>query len=131
MITIKKQYYGIKFPFTANNLNGFFLDLNLDLKDKVASEIAHVLLTPKRSRIRKPDFGTDIIRYIFSDNTNMSWNSIEKEAKENVSKYVPNADLKSIEVVKSTNDDNAVFLHLIYDVKKGNAVETNEMAIKL
>ena len=47
----RKQYYGIKYPFTANNLDGFFLDLNEEPVDKVASEILHVILTPKRSRI--------------------------------------------------------------------------------
>ena len=76
MATIRKQYQGIKFPFTANNLNGFFLDLNTDIDSKLASEIAHVLLTPKRSRIRKPDFGTDIIKYVFENNEEDSWDAI-------------------------------------------------------
>ena len=60
-----KQYYGIKFPFTSNNLDGFFLDMNERVEDKIASEILHVILTPKRSRIRKPDFGTDLAKFIF------------------------------------------------------------------
>ena len=131
MGTIRKQYYGIKFPFTANNLNEFFLDLNIELKDKVASEIAHVLLTPKRTRIRKPDFGTDLIKYIFEANDELTFDDIKKEAQESVSKYVPNVVLDSIEVVSPPEDPNSVYLDLIYTVTNRNRAENNRLGIKL
>ena len=82
MINNRKQYYGIKFPFTSNNLDGFFLDLNEEVRDKVASELLHVILTPKRSRIRKPDFGTNLIKFVFNENDEMSWEEIKSEASE-------------------------------------------------
>lgn len=131
MAIIKKQYYGIKFPFTANNLNGFFLDLNSGIEEKVASEIAHVLLTPKGSRIRKPDFGTDIIKYLFENNEQLTWEAVENEARENVKRYVPGVELTSIETVTPPEDPHAVFLDMTFTVKKGNTVENNRMAIKL
>lgn len=131
MATIRKQYQGIKFPFTANNLNGFFLDLNTDIDNKLASEIAHVLLTPKRSRIRKPDFGTDIIKYVFENNEEDSWDAIVSEAKESVKKYVPNAELTNLELVYDESDPHSIFLDLTFSYKKGNSVENNRMAIKL
>lgn len=131
MATIKKQYYGIKFPFTANNEMEFFIDLNTTLKDKVASEIAHVLLTPKRSRIRKPDFGTDLIKYIFEPNDELTWEGVEKEAKESISKYVSNTELTKIDIIRSEKDPNAIYLDLRYSVKKGKKVENNRTVIKL
>ena len=73
MGTIKKQYYGIKFPFTDRNMEGFFVDLNSTIQDKVASEIAHVILTPKGTRLRRPEFGTDLLKYVFEPNDDMSW----------------------------------------------------------
>lgn len=131
MITIKKQYYGIKFPFTANNVDGFFLDLNAKPEDKIASEIAHVLLTPKGSRLRKPDFGTDVIKYVFDSNLDATWDNIVREAREGVEKYVPNTSLNNMEVIQPENDDHTYILHFTYSVKKGNTIENNEMAIKL
>jgi len=131
MATIKKQYYGIKFPFTSNNLNGFFIDLNNEYKDKIASEIAHVLLTTKRSRIMKPDFGTDIIKFIFDNNDELSWESVTNEAKASVSKYVPNASLENIQVITSESNPNEIFLDIKYTTKKGYITENNRMVIKL
>lgn len=128
---IKKQYYGIKFPFTSVNLNGFFVDLNTDFKDKAASEIAHVLLTQKRNRIRHPDFGTNIIRYIFEPNDELSWDAVVSEAKVSVGKYVPNASLEEIQVMTMEDEPEKIFLDIRYSVKKGIVVENNRMVIKL
>lgn len=126
-----KQHYGIKFPFTANNYDGYFIDLNNTLEDKIASEIAHVILTQKKTRIRKPDFGTDLIKYIFDPSDALTWQKIEDEIKTSVSKYVSGATVNSVEVVRSTNDDNEVYVDVKYGVVKGATVENNRLAIKL
>lgn len=131
MITIKKQYYGIKFPFTANNISGFFVDLNNELKDKVASEIAHVLLTTKRSRLRQPDFGTDIIKSIFEPNDDLSWDFVVGEAKNSVKKYVENATLDDIQVMSDEQNPQEIYLDIRYSTRKGNKLENNRLVIKL
>ena len=127
----RKQYYGIKFPFTANNLDGFFLDLNEKIEDKVASEILHVILTPKRSRIRKPEFGTNLAKFIFEPNDELSWESVKSEVMESVSAYVANVNLTNIEVVTPDEDPHSIYLDLRYTVKKGNKEENSRMVVKL
>lgn len=131
MANKRKQYYGIKFPFTANNLDGFFLDLNEEIKDKVASEILHVILTPKRSRIRQPEFGTNLIRLIFEQNDEITWDSVKSEATEAVSRYVANVRLDDIGVISDDNNPQDVFLDLRYTVTKGEKEENNRMVVKL
>ena len=43
-----KQYYDIKFPFTCNNLEGFFIDLNkITNEDTFIQDIAGLLLPPE------------------------------------------------------------------------------------
>ena len=127
----KTQYYGIKYPFTVNNEDGLFVDLNNDLRDKVGSEIAHVLLTPKGSRIMMPEFGTDLIKFIFNENNEENWDDVEDEIKEAVAKYVPNASINEINAVRDENDDNAVYIDVQYSVKRGLSTENNRMVIKL
>ena len=123
----RKQYYGIKFPFTANNLDGFFLDLNEKIEDKVASEILHVILTPKRSRLRKPEFGTNLAKFIFEPNDELSWEGVKSEVME----YVANVNLTNIEVVTPDEDPHSIYLDLRYTVKKGNKEENSRMVVKL
>ena len=127
---VKKQYYGIKFPFTMNNNEGIYLDLNNDYHEKVASEIAHVLLTPKGTRIRMSEFGTDLIKYIFEPNDSIMWDDVKDNIKDSVTRYVPNAAIKEIEVIRK-DDDNSLFVDLKFEVKKGRSVENNRMIIKL
>lgn len=125
------KHYGIKFPFTIRNNDNVFLDLNNNLHEKVASEIAHVILTPKKTRLRMPDFGTDLIRYIFSPNDELSWGDIETEIRSVVNKYVPEGVLNKVEIYKGESDDNTILLSVNFGVKKGNTIENNRMVIKL
>jgi phage baseplate assembly protein W len=127
----RKQYYGIKFPLTSNNTDGFFLDLNEKIEDKIASEILHVILTPKRSRIRKPEFGTDLAKYIFEPNDEMTWENVKGEVIDSVSKYVANTTLTDIEVVTPDEEPDSIYLDMRYTVKKGNKEENNRLAVKL
>ena len=132
-----KQHYDIKFPFTDNNSEGNFIDLNNTIDDKVASEIAHVILTKKGTRIRRPDFGTDLIKYIFEPNDSVTWEGVQSEIKTAVQKYVPNAVINDVAVIKSSADeqtidsDATIYLDVRYGVVKGATVENKRLAIKL
>lgn len=131
MPTIKKQYFGIKFPFTNDNMSGFFLDLNTDLKSKVASEIAHVILTPRGSRLRKPEFGTNLVKYIFEQNDNLTWDDVRREAIDMVGKYVKDAELEDINVFQETANEHSIYLDMHYVIRKGKNIENNRTVIKL
>lgn len=129
MATKKKQYYGIKFPFTSDNEQGFFLDLNADLKEKTETEIAHIILTQKKTRIMNPDFGTNIIKFIFEPGDDLTWDGVVTEVREAVSKYVPNALISNIDIEK--NGENAIRLKIFYSIKMGNKITNNEMTLNL
>ncbi len=45
----KRQFFGIKYPFTTNDYQNFFVDVNMSEKDKIRSQIMHVVFTPKAS----------------------------------------------------------------------------------
>lgn len=131
MAIIRKQYRGIKFPFTSNNLRGFFLDLNDSLEDKVISEILHVILTPKGTRIRMPEFGTNLAKYIFEPNDEITWDNVKNETINSVKRYVDNTELTSIDVLMKDDDDNKIFLVLAYSVIRGKNIENNKAIIEL
>ena len=78
-MSIVKQYYGIKYPFTINNDSGLFIDLNETKDDDILSQILHVIMTRKNTRIKMPDFGTDLIKYIFELNDESTWSNIKSE----------------------------------------------------
>lgn len=126
-----KQYYGIKFPFTVNNNDELFIDLNNRVEDKVASELLHLILTQKGTKIRRPDFGTNLVNFIFEPSDDLTWDEIETEVREAVSKYVPIAKINEIQVVRNEGDEHDIYLDIRYSVVKGNTQENNRMVVKL
>ena len=134
-MALKRQYYDIKLPFRVDNDDNFFLNLNESMEDKVASEIVHVILTPKRSRIRMPEFGTDLIRFVFEMNDDDAWEGVKNEIKEAVKNYVPNAAIEDIEVVsyngREVESENGIYLDVRYSVLKGNNTTSYRMGVKL
>lgn len=123
-----KQYYGIKFPFTANNIEGFFIDLNKNIEDKKTSEMLHVVLTPKGTRIREPNFGTDLIKFIFEPNDELTFENIKSDIIENVSKYVSGLEVNDVNVTYGEND---IYLSIIYSVTTGKNTENKQVVVKL
>lgn len=124
----KRQYFGLKYPFTRNDFQKFFVDVNMTEKDKVRSQIMHVIFTPKGQRIRMPEFGTDLIRYIFSPSDSESWEGVKNEITTAVQRFVPNVVLNDIRVVQSEDERAEIFVRMDYSVKEGNKI-TNDSII--
>lgn len=114
-----KQQYGVKFPFTSNSINGYFLDTNLDVKSKVRSILMHVIFTPKGQKIRDPQFGSDLIKQIFEPNDNETWSQLKNSISDVIIKYLPSVTLKNIEMLKNEDDPHEVYIKVKYSVKSG------------
>lgn len=124
------QKYGIKYPFTSDNDNGTYIDLNESFGDGIKSQILHVLFTPKGQKLRDPDFGTDVIKYIFSPSDTITFNSLKSDISEQISKYVPSVVFRDISIYKDEEDGNIVVM-VEYGVSKGNKTEITKVAVKL
>lgn len=130
----KKQYYGIKFPFKNEGFQHFYLDANETVKDKVRSQLMHVIFTPKGQYIRNPEFGTDLIKFIFDQNDSYTWESVKNEVTESVSRWVKDVKINDISVVTSYDDDtdmSQIYVRIDYSVVKGNSVVDDSIGVKL
>lgn len=124
----KRLWQGIKYPFTSNDYQNFFVDVNMSDKDSVRSQIMHVVFTPKGQRLRKPEFGTDLIKYIFSQSDSETWEGIKNEISSSVQRFVPNCIINDIRVAQSNDERAEIFVRIDYSVKQGNTI-TNDSII--
>lgn len=127
----KKQLFGIKYPFIADDVTGYYVAANKTVAEKVRSQLMHIVFTPKGQRIRNPEFGTDLIKYIFDQNDGMTWEAVKTEVSESVTRWATNINLKDIRVVKSEEDDSQVFVRLDYSVTEGNKVTNDSVVVEL
>lgn len=125
------QKYGIKYPFTSDNDDGTYIDLNNTYADGIKSQVLHVIFTPKGQKLRDPEFGTDIIKYIFSPSDYLTFNSLKNEISEKINKYVPSVTFRDISIYDSEENSNGIVVMIEYSVSKGNKTEITKVAVKL
>jgi phage baseplate assembly protein W len=128
----RQHKYGIKFPFTSNDIDGSFLDLNNSESDRIKSELLHIILTPKGQKLRDPDFGTNIAKFIFDPNDSLTHDAIREEITSQVLKYIPNIEFKDFSVHQKDDMSNEIILMIKYGVKiNNNETEITTVAVKL
>ena len=127
----KKQYFGIKYPFRNEGVQHFYLDANESISDKVKSQLIHIVFTPKGQRIRNPEFGTDLVKFIFSPSDDMTWEAVKTEVSESITRWTNNISLKNIEVVKNEDDEHEIYVRLDYSVTNGNKTTNDSVVIEL
>lgn len=125
------QKFGIKYPFENNNLEDVYMDMNDTYLQSIRSKVLHVLFTPKGQRLRNPDFGTDIIKYIFEPKVNETIDNLKTDIASQIAKYVGNVEFNDIEVRNDENDDNHVIVVINYTVIRGNKRDATTVAVRI
>jgi Phage baseplate assembly protein W len=127
----QRQYFGVKFPFSVDSIMNHFVDLNGTRADGVRSQLMHIVFTPKGQRLRDPEFGTDLIKYIFTPNDKQTWDSIKTEIKSAVRRYINNVTINNISVAQSDDERAQIFVRLDYSVSEGNLVRSDSIVVEL
>ena len=111
--------------------NIVYIDLNKTYGEGIQSQVLHVIFTPKGQKLRDPDFGTDLVKYIFSQSDSSTFGSIKGEISSQIAKYVPEVEFRDISIYNSEGDDNSIVVMVEYGVKQGNKTEVTKVAVKL
>jgi len=108
-----KRHININFPFN-NSLDGFFLDMNSDERNAIKADLMHLILTRKGQRLYNPEFGTDLLKFIFEPNDSLTLNGIREEITTVVNKYLPKLNITEIIVEPSTESEYAAIVRIDY-----------------
>jgi len=109
------KYININYPFQNSN-KGFFLDLNSDLNAAIKADLMHLIITRKGQRLYNPDFGTDLLKYIFEPEDGLTLNNVKDEVNTSVKKYLPNLKINNLTVEQSTESDYAAVVRIDYTI---------------
>lgn len=109
------RYINIDFPF-KDSPQGFFLNLNADRQRAIKADLMHLLLTRRGQRLYNPNFGTDLLRFIFEQNDNLSWEKVKEEVSSVVKKYLPSLIIDELDVTQSVDTSYGATISLKYTV---------------
>jgi len=121
------RYININYPFKDSN-KGFFLDLTSDDNSAIKADLMHLILTRRGQRLYNPDFGTDLLKFIFEPNDGLTLNGIKEEITNVVKKYLPNLQINEISVTESETSEYAAVVRLDYTITD-NVFETTDFVI--
>jgi phage baseplate assembly protein W len=125
--------YNIKFPSEDDNSSGSFYLMNETTNEGLISNLYFLLLTKKGERYYMPEFGTNLQKYIFEPNDDLTITDIEKSIKEDVAKFIPELEITTIKF--NNDDDNKNEYKLIIQVGfrfiESTSAEDGKLEIKV
>ena len=123
----KQRFINIDFPF-KDSPEGFYFNLNATDADAVRADLLHLLLTNKGERLYMPDFGSDLKKYIFEPNDDVTHSEIKDNLNETIKRYMPNL---TIDDIKFRNDsiEELIIVELTYTVTDGTFNSTDTVTL--
>jgi len=91
----KRKLINPRFPF-KNSVDGFFVDMTKTDNDAIKSDLLHLITTRKGERYYLPNFGTDLMKFLFEPNDGITESGIITEIKTVISSYIPNLQVDSV-----------------------------------
>jgi hypothetical protein len=113
----KQRFINIDFPF-KDSPEGFYFNLNATDADAVRADLLHLLLTNKGERLYMPDFGSDLKKYIFEPNDDVTHEQIKDNLNATIKRYMPNLIINSI-TFKNDSIEELIIVELTYTVTDG------------
>jgi len=110
--------YNIAFPLRDDNEIRRFLLMNQVTKDSYSANLLLLLLTQKGERYYMPEYGTNLLKYIFEPNDQLTANQVEDEIRNTVSLYLPEIKITSVTFNWNTDEN-------------GNAISDNQLNVNL
>ncbi len=119
------RFININFPF-KDSKQGFFLDLNSTDNEAIKADLLHLLLTRKGQRLYLPDFGTDLLKFIFEPEDGITFEAIKSEISNEINKYLPNLQMDDLLIEESPDNEYAVVVTIQYTITDG-VFETSDI----
>lgn len=109
------RHININYPFKDSH-DGFFVKLTTTDQEAIKSDLLHLILTRKGQRLYNPDFGTDLLKFIFEPNDSITLDKVKEEITTSTRKYLPNLDITNISVDYSEESEYAAVVRLDYNI---------------
>jgi phage baseplate assembly protein W len=124
------RYININFPFRDSD-KGFFLDLNRDDSNAIRADLMHLILTKKGERFYNPDFGTNLLKYLYEPNDSITHSAMKTDIKETVRKFIPNLKIDDVIVEPSEDNEYKATVRIEYTITDEVFTESDFIIINL
>jgi len=125
-----EKFINIKYPF-KDSAKGFFVDMNKTDNEAIKSDLMHLILTQKGQRLYNPEFGTNLMRFIFEPNDNLTFGDVKSEINDVVKRYIPALNLDKVTLDRVDGNDHVALLTIEYTISDGVFESKDIISIKI
>lgn len=119
---------GIQFPLQDDLDKNRLFQMDSTGRASVKSQLTFLLLTNKGERWYNPDFGTNLRRFIFEPNDNVTWGDVQAEIELAVARFIPNLSIVSMNYAKGDTEYSMV-LSIAYVYAEGAYKESDLLSV--
>lgn len=120
----------IDFPFKESP-KGYYLNMTTTDAEDVRASLMHLLLTNKGERFMMPEFGTDLIKYIFQPKDSKTITDLKLEISDAINKFIPNLQLNDIIIEDSVLSEYMVTIRIDYTATDGLYSQPDTLTINM
>ena len=91
----------------------------------------HLILTRKGERLYNPEFGTDLLRFIFEPNDSATYSDIKLDIQTTVKRFIPNLNVDDITVESSEEFEYKANVRIDYTITDDVFSESDFIIITL
>jgi phage baseplate assembly protein W len=124
------KYININYPF-KDSKKGFFLDLTEQDSQAIKADLLHLILTRRGQRLYNPDFGTDLLRFIFEPNDALTQEGVIDEIRTVVKRFLPKLKLDEIIIAESPESEYAAVVTISYTITDDVFSTSDMIVVKL
>ncbi len=110
------RFINIRFPLRDDTQKNKAFEMNIVTKEALTSNLLLLLLTKKGERYYEPNYGTNLLQFIFEPKDNLTINEIEAELKDTVKTFIPEVSITKIQFYEDFDDS-------------GQALKENELRV--
>jgi len=110
------RFINIRFPLRDDTQKNKAFEMNIVTKEALTSNLLLLLFTKKGERYYEPNYGTNLLQFIFEPKDNLTINEIEAELKDTVKTFIPEVSITKIQFYEDFDDS-------------GQALKENELRV--
>lgn len=106
----------IRFPLVDDKAKNILFQQNDITKDALTSNLLLLLLTNKGERYYQPNYGTNLLKFVFEPKDNVTESDIENDIKNTVKEFIPQLSIRNVRFFDEVDDE-------------GNPVGENQLSV--
>ena len=121
--------HNIQFPFRDDTEKNTLISSTKISKEALSSNLMLLLLTRKGERYYDPNYGTNLLKFLFDPNDSILESEIAEDLRRTVSRYMPNLTIDNLSFNKESDDEHRINVLILFTYNEDGFTEQGQLEL--